>query len=324
MEIAALAPDAWLLAAAVALDLLLGDPVYGAHPVRLMGGTLAWFENRLRGAGFNGYGGGVALLGLLAAVWCGGLAVALLAAARVHAWLAMALHIFLVYSLLALRDLLRHAWAVERAARRGDVAGARAAVAQLVGRDTNRMDFAACRRAAIESLSENLTDGFISPLFWYAAGGIPGLVLFKVASTMDSMVGYKSKKYIRFGWCGARLDDLLNLLPARLTWLLLAVAALFIPGCSAAKALRTGWRQHGILPGPNSGWSEAAIAGALQRRLIGPVWANGQLVTAIWLGDAADPPAGDAADLPRASWLAVAAGMAAAALTICVLALRAR
>ncbi len=320
MEVAALAPDPHLLAAAVAFDLLLGDPVYGAHPVRLMGGTLGWFENRLRRAGFDGYAGGIALFVLLAVVWCGGMAALLLAAARVHAWLAAALHIFLVYSLLAMHDLLRHAWNVERAARRGDVTEARTAVAQLVGRDTDRMDLAACRRATIESLSENLTDGYISPLFWYAVGGAPGLVLFKVASTMDSMVGYKSDRYIRFGWCGARLDDLLNLLPARFTWLLLAALAFFLPGASAGKALRTGWKQHAILPGPNSGWSEATIAGALQRRLIGPVWANGALVTEVWLGDPDDPPAGADGDLPRAMWLTGIAGVVAAAMTVCAIA----
>ena len=96
------------------------------------------------------------------------------------------------------------------------------AVAKLVGRDTARMDGAACTRAAIESLSENLTDGFISPVFWYALGGLPGLSLFKVVSTMDSMVGYKTERYLRFGWCGARMDDWMNWIPARITWLLLS------------------------------------------------------------------------------------------------------
>ena len=92
----------------------------------------------------------------------------------------------------------------------------------LVGRDTDRMDAGACRRAAVESLSENLTDGFVSPVFWYVLAGIPGLVLFKVVSTMDSMVGYKTPRYLRFGWCGARLDDVMNFVPARLTWLVIA------------------------------------------------------------------------------------------------------
>ena len=91
-----------------------------------------------------------------------------------------------------------------------------------MGRDTTAWTRAACRRAAIESLSENLTDGFISAIFWYVLPGLPGLVVFKVVSTMDSMVGYKTPRYLRFGWCGARLDDVMNFVPARLTWLLIA------------------------------------------------------------------------------------------------------
>ena len=256
MELTILRPNALLLAAAVFADLLIGDPVYPLHPVRLIGRTLTWFEERLRAFGLNGYGGGIALFLLLCGVWVGSTAALLiLVDSRAKGWPAVLLAGFLVYSLLALRDLLRHAWAVERAARSNDLDRSRTAIARLVGRDTTRMDIAACRRAAIESLSENLTDGFISPVFWYALGGIPGLVLFKVVSTMDSMVGYKTERYLRFGWCGARLDDLMNLIPARLTWLLLGLLALVVPGCSAWKALRVGWQQHALVPGPNSGWS---------------------------------------------------------------------
>jgi adenosylcobinamide-phosphate synthase len=136
---------------------------------------------------------------------------------------------------------------------------------------------------------------------------------------MDSMVGYKTERYLRFGWCGARLDDLMNLLPARMTWLLISGMALFLPGCSARKALRVGWRQHAVLPGPNSGWSEAAIAGALQRRLIGPIWADGRLVTEIWVGDSTDPPGGEGSDLARAALLNGATGVGTAVCTVLLL-----
>src|SRR6185312_16785647 len=185
-----------------------------------------------------------------------------------------------------------------------------------VGRDTTVMDLAACRRAAIESLSENLVDGFLSPVFWYAIAGLPGLVLFKVVSTMDSMVGYKTTRYQRFGWCGARIDDLMNWIPARVTWLLLSLAALFTPACSARKAVRIGWRQHQIVPGPNSGWSEAAVAGGIQRKFIGTIWAGGKLVTEVWLGDPGDPPAGEAADFRRAAGLVIFTGLVGAGLAI--------
>lgn len=318
MDIAGLLPNAGVLAAAVALDLMLGDPVYPAHPVRLMGRTLTWFEDRLRAFHLDGYGGGMALFALLTVLWVGGISIIVLALAQRNRMAAMAVHGFLVYSLLALHDLIRHAWAVESASRRNSLPEARAAISRLVGRDTNRMDIAACRRAAIESISENLTDGFVSPLFWYAIGGLPALVLFKVVSTMDSMVGYKTSRYMKFGWCGARLDDLMNLLPARLTWLGVSLVAAMIPGASARKALRIGWRQHSLLPGPNSGWSEAAIAGAIERRLAGPIWANGNLVTELWIGDPGDPAAGEAKDMMRALMLVVITGLLFAGVAICL------
>jgi adenosylcobinamide-phosphate synthase len=310
-------PHAAVLAAAVILDLLFGDPVYPLHPIRLMGHTLTLFERGLRRVGSDGYGGGIALFFLLAIVWVGGI-VALLVAALMVSWkLELAVEIFLAYSCLALRDLLKHSWAVERSARAGDLAGARVAIARLVGRDTDRMDNAACRRAAIESLSENLTDGFTSAIAWYVVFGLPGLVLFKLVSTMDSMVGNKTPRYLRFGWCGARLDDVMNFIPARLTWILISVVAVFVPWCSAAKALRVGWKQHGILPGPNSGWSEAATAGGIQRKLIGPIWNGGVLVTDVWVGDAGDAAAGeDANDVRRASVLVCATGLVFAAIAV--------
>ena len=206
------------------------------------------------------------------------------------------MHLFLLYSFIALGDLLKHGRAVDAAASKDDLRAARAAVGGLVGRDTDRMDVAACRRAAIESLAENVVDGFVSPVFWYTLGGLPGIVVFKVVSTLDSMVGYRTERYLWFGRCSARLDDLLNLVPARLTWLLIATAALPLARCSARTALRVGWQQHRSVPGPNPGWSEAAMAGAIRRRLVGPIRAGGLTVTDLWLGMPSDPEAGTAAD----------------------------
>jgi adenosylcobinamide-phosphate synthase len=184
------------------------------------------------------------------------------------------------------------------------------------------MDIAACRRATIESMAENLTDGWLSPLFWYAIGGLPLLLLFKIVSTMDSMVGYKTPRYLRFGWCGARLDDLMNWIPARITWLLLSAVSLFIPGCSARWALIVGWRQHAIIPGPNAGWSESAIAGAIRRKLIGPIWARGELVTDIWIGHPGDPPAATHGDVMRGVVLVSVVGLVGAWAAIALAALR--
>jgi len=305
----------------VVLDLAIGDPPYRWHPIRLIGRTVTDVEQRLRRMGADGYGGGIALCALLAALWvslCSGAVLAGATVSRLAGWI---LHVLLVYSLLALGDLLRHVWRIERALLRGDVLTARAAIAHLVNRDTAQMDAAACRRAAVESLSENLTDGFTSPVFWYALGGIPGLVLFKLASTLDSMVGYKTPRYLKFGWCGARLDDVMNYLPARATWLLIAAVASVLPGCSGAKALAVGWRQHSILPGPNSGWSEAGAAGALERRLVGPIWMNGRLVTDVWIGAPSDPLLDTHGDVTRAMRLVALTGIASAAVAAAVLSL---
>ena len=300
MDLSSLAPRADLLLAAVLLDLGFGDPAYRWHPVRLIGGSLAWIEARLRAVGSDGRRGGCVLFVALALAWGGGLAVLVAGAARLHPAAAVATHLFVLYSLIALGDLLNHAGDVDAAVSAGDLPAARAAAGRLVGRDTAPMDGPACRRSAIESLGESLVDGVVSPIFWYAVAGIPGIVLFKVVSTMDSMVGYRTERYRDFGWCGARLDDLLNLVPARATWLLIAVAALLLPGASGREALRRGWRQHAVVPGPNAGWSEAALAGAIRRRLAGPIRLGGRLVTDVWIGDPAAAAAGSPEDYRRA------------------------
>jgi adenosylcobinamide-phosphate synthase len=304
----ALAPDAAALVVAVAIDLVVGDPVYRAHPVRLIGRTLQWSERRLRAAGLDGYGGGILLFVLLAGSWLPAVAAVVALALAVSTTAAWLVHVALVYSLLALGDLLHHVWRIESAVRRDGIEQARQAVSALVGRDTDRMDGPACRRAAVESLSENLTDGFVSAVFWYVLAGLPGILLFKIVSTMDSMVGYKTPQYLRFGWCGARLDDVMNYVPARLTWLVIALVAAVLPGFSGRKAWRVGLEQHAVLLGPNSGWSEAATAGALERKLVGPIWLRGAQVTDVWIGDPCDVALGTAHDVYRALILAAICG----------------
>jgi adenosylcobinamide-phosphate synthase len=315
----ALSPHPLLLVLGVAADLAFGDPVYAWHPIRLIGRLLTWMEARLRAVGLDGYGGGIFLfIGLSVVVLA--VSVAIVAAAvAVSAIAAAIVHLFVVYSLLALGDLVHHVRRIESAVQRGDLPAAREAVSLLVGRDTDRMDAAACRRAAVESLSENLTDGFMSPVLWYAIAGLPGLTLFKIVSTMDSMVGYKTPRYLKFGWCGARLDDVLNYVPARLTWLLIAIIAAVLPRFSGRKAWSVGLHQHALLLGPNSGWSEAGTAGALERRIVGPIWLKGSLVTDLWIGDPSDPPLADANDMTRALILAVTTALVAVAIACVVL-----
>lgn len=322
MDLTILAPDPYLLLFAVFLDGLFGDPVFALHPIRLMGAMLSIFERMLRRMGLDGYAGGCILMMLLSAFWLGivcGLAMILNHAQYDVGWIFQA---YIIFSMIALKDLCGHGMAIDRAV---DPDSARSAVSMLVGRDTDRMDTAACRRAGMESLSENAVDGFVSPIFWYVVLGLPGIVFFKVVSTMDSMVGFRTPRYRQFGWCGARVDDVLNFVPARLTCLGMVAVAFLLPGCSARKALRAGWRQHTLVPGPNSGWSEATAAGALQRRLAGPIWQDGEKITDLWLGEGSDPEGGQPGDMRRAcTFVIVTCLLATVAAIACLFVLRPR
>ena len=204
MDVTILEPDPILVLCAVVLDGLFGDPVYVLHPIRLMGATLSFFERILRGLRLDGYAGGCFLFLLLSAFWVGIVCALACVLHYIQSEVGWIFQVFVLYSMIALKDLCKHGLVIDRAA---DLDSARKAASMLVGRDTDVMDAAACRRAGMESLSENAVDGFVSRIFWYALLGLPGIVLFKVVSTMDSMVGFKTPQYRYFGWCGARLDD---------------------------------------------------------------------------------------------------------------------
>lgn len=294
-------------AIALSLDALIGDPVFNWHPIRLLGRWLAWIEKWLFRAGWNGTGGGILLFLLLAASVLP-LAFGLLMAARtLHPLALHAVAGAILWACIALRDLIAHGERIARAIARGDLPAARTGISMLVGRDTDRMDLRACGRGAVESLAENLVDGVLSPLILALAFGPLGAVIYKIVSTMDSMVGYKSERYLCFGWCGARLDDAANYFVARGSFLLLAVLAWALPGFHGRKAWRVGLAGHALVPGPNSGWPEATMAGALGVRLVGPLYKNGVQVCDIWLGDPADPAGADHRDIRRCCLLLVLA-----------------
>lgn len=281
------------------LDALLGDPVFAWHPIRLLGRWLTTLENFLFKLGLNGYAGGI-LLFLLLAGSVTPLCIAFLVGAHTLHPIAFDLSAGLIlWACFALRDLIAHGERIARATARNDLPAARHAISMLVGRDTDKMDIRACGRGAIESMSENLVDGVLSPLAFALAFGPLAAVLFKITSTMDSMVGYKNDRYLRFGWCGARLDDVANFLIARWCFLLLTGFAFILPGLHGRKAWHFGRAQHALVPGPNSGWPEATMAGALGLRLIGPLYKNGSLVCDLWLGDPADPAGADQRDIRR-------------------------
>ena len=266
------------------LDLWFGDPVYRFHPIRLIGSLLIYLERWLFARGWNGYTGGILLGLLLLGIVLGCYFLLQKLFGSLHPVLGWSLDLFLGYSLLALRDLEIHGLRVWRATAEGNLMAAREEISQLVGRDVERLDLAGCNRATLESLSENLSDGVVSPLIWLTLVGIPGMLAFKVISTMDSMVGYRNSRYLRFGWFGARADDLMNWVPARLTWVLLSISAWVLPDYDGRMAWSIGLSQHQYMSGPNAGWGQAASAGALRVQLVGEKWKNGRLQHSAWLG----------------------------------------
>jgi adenosylcobinamide-phosphate synthase len=213
-----------------------------------------------------------------------GLAWALLRqAGRVHPWLSWGLNCVLIYFCVACRDMLNHARSVLLALKSGDLALARDKVAMIVGRDTQNLDEDGVLRACVESVAESASDGLVAPLFYAYLGGAPLALAYKAVSTLDSMIGYKNERYADFGWASARLDDLLNWLPARLSALLVALLAPLLGG-SVGQTLQAVWQDASKQPSPNSGWPEAAFAGALGVRLGGPSVYGGVTSVKAWLG----------------------------------------
>jgi adenosylcobinamide-phosphate synthase len=256
------------------LDALFGEPkaVWDRwpHPAILMGRVIAAADARFnQGEMRRAKGVGVVVL-LVALTFIG---FTLLSAIPGLGPLA---EILIGAALLAQKSLVDHVRAVANALRYG-VGEGRQAVSMIVGRDTRNMTEAEVARAAIESAAENFSDGFVAPLFWFVLLGLPGLVVYKLVNTADSMIGHRTDKYEAFGWAAARFDDVLNLIPARLTALVLAAAAL------SKTSLRIAIRDAGSHRSPNAGWPEGAMAGALDVALSGPRSYNGQHQDLPWV-----------------------------------------
>jgi adenosylcobinamide-phosphate synthase len=216
-------------------------------------------------------------------------------------------------TLLAARGLHDHVAAVAAGLEQSLEEGRRA-VAHIVGRDSTSLDAHAVARAAIESAAENFADGVVAPLFWGVLLGLPGMAAYKAVNTLDSMIGHRSPRYVHFGRFAARLDDVANWLPARLSALLILAAAAFLPGASPAAGWRALWRDASRHRSPNAGWPEAATAGALGLSLAGPRRYGGELVDDAWMGDGR--AAATVTDVRRALRLLVSAWIVAAALLV--------
>jgi adenosylcobinamide-phosphate synthase len=225
------------------------------------------------------------LAGLFAALFVTGLASVLALGVQIafgSGWSSILLVGILAWPFLALRSLYQHVAAVARPLQSGDVTAARQAVSMIVGRDPTRLDEAGIARAAIESLAENASDGVIAPLFWGVLFGLPGIVGYKAVNTLDSMIGHRSARHEAFGWAAARIDDVANFVPARLTGLLFALVAAH-PEDALACMVSDAHRHRSI----NAGWPEAAAAGALAVRLCGPRVYHGVPADEPWLNEGA-------------------------------------
>jgi adenosylcobinamide-phosphate synthase len=301
--------------AAYALDLVVGDPAGVPHPVIAIGRAIHAGERVVRPrlpASVRGERIGGALL---TCTVVGGAAIvgalALATARRCGTRTGRAVEVIAAASTLATRDLLGEAATVRRALLAGDVALARTRVARIVGRDTATLDSAGVARAVIETLAESTCDGIVAPLFFLACGGVPAALAFKAASTLDSMIGHREAPYRFFGSFAARLDDVANLIPARVSALLIAAIAP-VAGGSPLRALAVVAADARKHRSPNAGFPEAAIAGALGIRLGGALAYDGVPVDAAVLGASGRVPTVD--DVSRAMRVCACVSLLAAVL----------
>ena len=271
-------------------DKVWGDPVSLPHPVVYFGKAIAWGEHRLNKGSHRRLKGGVlaVMLILITFLLTWGILHLVRSIEQFGTPLAIALEAILIFYCLAGTTLIKEVKDVFRALDRSLDEG-RTQVARIVGRDTSQLDAQEIRKAALETLAENLSDGVIAPLFWLLLLGVPGMMTYKMVNTLDSMIAYRTERYRLFGTVAARIDDVANWLPARLTALLMAIAGCFIHPVGQRRGFFHLLRfivhygpQHAS---PNSGWPEAALAGILNCRFGGPHIYFGELIDKPFIGD---------------------------------------
>ena len=294
------------LLAVCALDRILGDPRWLPHPVRLMGAFVNWCEPMVRNRLASGRS--QRLAGTILVLFVSGTSfwtawIALEVAFLVHPWLGNLLWILLGYTTLAAKDLATHAWEVYHRLRAGSLEEARQAVSFMVGRDTARLSETEVSRATIESVAENTSDGVIAPWFYLVIGGPPLALAYKAVNTLDSMIGYQDAPYCDIGWASAKLDDLVNAIPARISAGLLILSS-HVRHAAVGDVWRIYRRDCAKHASPNSGHPEAAMAGALGVPLGGSSVYDGKQVERPRLGDPTNVP--QARHIPMAielTWL---------------------
>ncbi len=281
-----------LLTSAFALDLLMGDPLWLPHPVRLMGRGIAALEITLRRCIAPRTGekfAGCVLMFTVVAVAFACTASVIAIGRWVHPSLGGILTIYFSYTALATKSLASAAKGIREALKNAALPLARKRLSQIVSRETDTLSDKAVIRVTVETVAENTSDGIVAPFFYLALGGPALAMAYKAINTLDSMVGYQSKRYHHFGWASAKCDDFANYLPARITGFLMCFAAVFLKrrGAIAFKIMRRDGQKH---DSPNAGIPEAATAGALGIQLGGPSLYGGILKEKPWLGEAEEKP----------------------------------
>ncbi len=281
--------SAALLVAAFLLDLAVGDPRWLPHPVVSMGKVISHGEALLRtGNPRRDFLAGMALSFFVIAI-SASTAWALVALFHwLPFWLSFIAISALASTTLATRGLIDAARRIEAPLRAGDLMSAREKLSQIVGRETAHLNQDKVLRASLESLAESTCDGIVAPLFYLFVGGVPLAMAYKAVSTLDSMIGYRTERYFYFGKFAARLDDVFNYIPARLTACFIVIATLAVR-LNPARALRVAWRDHANHLSPNAGYPEAALAGAFGIRLGGPSIYFGKEVHKPYMGDDSTP-----------------------------------
>lgn len=297
------------------IDLLVGDPRWLYHPVRIIGHGISFLEKHLRTCFPKTEKGEQRAGFLLVLLVCAGSAAVpfgiLYLAYRIHLVFGICLEILMCYQMLAVKSLKDESMRVFEELKKGDLEGARYAVSMIVGRDTGTLDEAGVTKAAVETVAENTSDGIIAPLFYMAIGGPVLMFFYKGVNTMDSMVGYKNEKYLNFGRYAAKFDDIMNYIPARISaWLM--IAASYMCGFDGKNAAKIYIRDRYNHASPNSAQTEAVMAGALDIQLAGNAYYFGKLYEKPTIGDNIRPV--ESQDIQRANRLlyvsaAVAAGL---------------
>jgi adenosylcobinamide-phosphate synthase len=273
----------YILPAAFILDLVLGDPTRLPHPIRWLGRAITVGEPFFRNLRLKlSVSGALFAISLIAGTWI--LTFVLMKTAQyIHPLVKAGVEILIIYYCISIRSLESSAMAVFSALTQPRLDDARAKVALIVGREVDHLDKDGISRATVETVGENLVDGVISPLFYAAIGGVPLAMAYKMINTLDSMIGYKNEKYRDFGKVAARIDDVANFIPARLSVPVISLAAQIIDG-KGLRTFQTALSEGANHTSPNAGYSEAAFAGALGVRLGGPSYYQGRLVSKPFLG----------------------------------------